>query len=125
MLEFVFEIIGEFLIQVVVETLIEMGFHAMAEPFQRPPNPWLAAVGYTLFGAALGGVSLLVFPNNFVPEGWRILNLIATPIAVGSVMAIMGAWRARRGQRVLRIDRFACGYLFALAISLVRFQFAA
>jgi len=40
-------------------------------------------------------------------------------------MAILGAWRARRGQQVLRIDRFAYGYLFALSIALVRFYFAA
>jgi hypothetical protein len=36
----------------------------------------------------------------------------------------MGAWRARRGQQVLRIDRFAYGYLFALSLGLVRFYFA-
>ena len=39
-------------------------------------------------------------------------------------MALMGRWRARRGDAVLRIDRFACGYLFALAAAVVRFNFA-
>jgi hypothetical protein len=40
-------------------------------------------------------------------------------------MAAIGAWRARRGEPVLRIDRFAYGYLFALSLALVRFFFAA
>ena len=124
MIEAIFEILGEFLLQVLGEALVELGFHSLAEPFQKPPNPWLAAMGYALFGAMLGGLSLLVFPNNLVPEPWRLVNLFATPIAVGGLMVAMGAWRARRGQPVLRIDKFAYGYLFALALALVRFFFA-
>jgi hypothetical protein len=125
MIEAIFEILGEFLLQVLGEALVELGFHSLAEPFQKPPNPWLAAMGYALFGAILGGLSLLVFPNNLVPEPWRLVNLFATPIAVGGLMVAMGAWRARRGQPVLRIDKFAYGYLFALALALVRFFFSA
>ncbi len=30
----------------------------------------------------------------------------------------------RRGQAILRIDRFSCGFLFALSLALVRFGFA-
>ncbi len=37
----------------------------------------------------------------------------------------MGALRARRGQAVLGIDRFAYGYLFALALAVIRFASAA
>jgi hypothetical protein len=37
----------------------------------------------------------------------------------------VGAWRARRGQPPLRIDRFAYAYLFTLAFALVRFAWAA
>jgi hypothetical protein len=125
MLEFIFQLLGEFVLQVVGEALVEIGFHSLAEPFRRPPNPWLAAIGYALFGAILGGISLLAFPNNLVPGSWRVANLVATPVAVGGVMAVMGAWRARRGQTLLRIDRFAYGYLFALSIAVVRFCFAA
>jgi hypothetical protein len=125
MLELIFELLGEFVLQVIGEALVEIGFHSLAAPFRRPPNPWLAGIGYALLGAILGGISLLAFPDNLVPGAWRVANLVATPIAVGAVMALMGAWRARRGQQVLRIDRFAYGYLFALSIALVRFWFAA
>ena len=60
-----------------------------------------------------------------MPESWRLANLAFTPLAVGGVMVIIGAWRARRGQPLLRIDRFAYGYLFALALGLVRYVYAA
>jgi hypothetical protein len=104
---------------------MEVGLHSLAEPFRRTPNPWLAAVGYALLGAALGGMSLLVFPDYLVAtKSLRVANAALSPIAAGLCMAAIGAWRARRGQAVLRIDRFSYGYLFALAFGLVRFWFA-
>ena len=125
MLELVLEVLGEFLLQVVGEAFLELGFHSLAEPFRKPPNPWLAALGYALFGAIFGGLSLLVFPTNLVPQPWRLVNLVVTPLAVGGIMVLMGAWRAKRGQPVLRIDRFSYGYLFALSMAFIRFHFAA
>ena len=126
MIEFLFEVVGEFLLQAIVEALVELGLHSLAEPFRRPPNPWLAALGYTMFGAAAGGLSLLLFPSHLVAgQAWRVANLLVTPAAVGGLMCLMGAWRGRRGDTVLRIDRFAYGYLFALSLALVRFLFAA
>jgi hypothetical protein len=49
------------------------------------------------------------------------VNLVVVPVLVGLVMVLLGAWRARRGDTVLRIDRFSYGYLFALALAAVRF----
>jgi hypothetical protein len=124
MLEFLLEIIGEFLLQGTLEILFELGFHAVVEPFRRQPKPWVAAFGYLLFGAVLGGLSLLLFPNHLVIAGsLRIANLVVTPVAVGLLMAGVGVLRARRGQSLLRIDRFAYGYLFAFALAAVRFLF--
>ena len=124
MIEIILEFLGEFLLQVIGEALLEFGFHALAEPFRNAPTPWIAALGYACIGALLGGLSLLLFPANLVAPPWRMLNLLLTPLAVGGTMALLGAWRARRGQAVLRIDRFAYGYLFALALALVRFHYA-
>jgi hypothetical protein len=124
MLELIFEILGEFVLQALGEALFEVGLHSLAEPFRRAPNPWLAALGYTLLGAALGGLSLLVFPLYLVAPPWRVANLLITPLAVGGVMAAMGVWRARRGEPVLRIDRFLHGFLFAAALASVRYAWA-
>jgi hypothetical protein len=118
------ELIFEFAIQLAGEVLVELGLHSVAEPFQRKPNPWLAAIGYGGIGAVLGGISLAIFPNNFVAESWRVANLLLTPIAVGIAMTALGYWRSNRGDAVLRIDKFFYGYLFALALALVRFYWA-
>jgi hypothetical protein len=50
--------------------------------------------------------------------------MVITPLVAGGVMSLMGAWRRRRGQPVVRIDRFAYGYLFAVAMALVRYTMA-
>jgi hypothetical protein len=124
-LELLFEIIGELLLQIFVEFLAELGVRSAAEPFQRPPNPWLAAVGYALFGATAGGISLYLVPALVEGESWRLVNLALTPIIAGLAMAAFGAWRSKRGQRTIRLDRFSYGYLFALSMALMRFHFAA
>ncbi|WP_296950366.1 hypothetical protein [uncultured Massilia sp.] len=123
-LQFLVEFVGEILLQILVEFLVEMGLHGVAEPFRRRPHPGLAAIGYLVFGAVAGAASLWPFPAYLVPGPWRIANLALAPVLAGLAMCAVGAWRARRGQPVLRLDRFGYGYLFALALALVRFWFA-
>lgn len=127
-MEIIFDLIisffGEFLVQVLFEILAELGLHSLREPFQKPPNPWIAAVGYALFGAMAGGMSLLIFPKLLVhTHGLQLINLVLTPIASGAAMMALGAWRRQRDQDVVRLDKFAYGYLFALAMALIRFKF--
>lgn len=122
--EILFSFVGEFVVQVVLEVLAEIGLHSMRETWRRPPNPWLAAVGYALFGTIAGGLSLLFLPNLLVhSHTLQLVNVILTPIAAGLAMMAMGAWRRRRDQETIRLDKFAYGYLFALAMALVRFNF--
>ncbi len=124
-----FEVFGEFLLQLILELLLEVGGHSFSKPDSQPTrgplNPWLAALVYVGFGVIAGALSLLLFPAHFLKgESSRIINLIATPFAAGLAMSALGAWRSRRGQIVLRIDRFTYGTLFALALAVVRFLYA-
>ena len=124
MLEFILEVLGEFLLQAILEFFVEMGVHA-GPKIRKPVNPWWAAIGYTIFGGVVGWLSLLLFPSHLMSgEAMRIANLVVTPIVAGLLMCAMGAWRAKRGDTVLRIDRFAYGYLFAVALAAVRFTLA-
>lgn len=123
-MEFLFELIFEFAIQLVFELLAELGLHVMKEPFRRKPNLWLAVLGYAVLGAVAGGLSVLVFPQHLTSEPMRLANLALMPLAVGAAMMAMGTWRSKRGDALLRIDRFGCGYVFALALALMRYGFA-
>ncbi|MGB4812714.1 MAG: hypothetical protein WBP13_09605 [Methylophilaceae bacterium] len=124
-MEIILQIFFEFLIQIIGEILFEFGLHSFGEPFRRQPNPWLAALGYVLIGAVIGGISVIIFPNHLVHlKTYQLVNLIVTPIIAGVCMAAIGAWRVRHGQTFFRIDQFAYGYLFALVIAVIRFLFA-
>lgn len=115
----------ELVVQVVGEVLVELGLQAVAAPFRKQPNVWLAALGYLLLGTLFGALSVWLWPQHLTRDGVpRLMNLVLTPVAAGLAMTLLGRWRARRGDPVLRIDRFACSYLFALAVAVVRFNFA-
>jgi hypothetical protein len=125
-MELLLELLLEFLIQFFGEVLFELGWRSISAPFRKQANPWLAAIGYAFFGAVCGAISLWLFPDHMVANPvWRLLNLGITPVAAGLSMSLLGAWRANRGQELIRIDRFSYGYLFALCLGLVRFYWAA
>lgn len=122
--EILFQFVFEFLLQVVFEALAEFGLHSVKEPFKKPPNPWLAAIGYAIFGTIAGAISLWLFPTLFlVSETAQISGLVLTPIAAGLAMMMLGAWRRRKNQNLIRLDKFAYGYLFALTMAVIRFTF--
>jgi hypothetical protein len=123
MLEAVFGLIGEFLLQIVLEMLAELGLHAIGETARPQPRPFLAALGYLLLGFIVGALSLLIAPDFLIAGSLRLANLVLAPVAAGFAMSALGAWRAH-GRATVRLDRFAYGYLFALALAAVRFQFA-
>lgn len=124
-MEILFEILGEFVLQALGELLFELGLRSLAAPFQRDSSPWFAGLGYFFLGCLAGGVSLLVVAQHLTPAGApRLANLVLTPLMAGLLMALLGRWRGRRGDRLLRIDRFAYGYLFAIGLAIIRFVFA-
>ncbi len=124
LLELLLEVFGELLLQVAAEVLFELGLHSLAAPFRKPVNPYLASIGYVLFGAAAGALSLWAAPALFIAShAGRIVNVVMTPVIAGGVMVAIGAWRRRHDQQPVLLDRFAYGYLFALVMALVRLRF--
>ena len=133
--EVILELFGEVLLQVLFEALASVGIHwfkgtkakakngTKAEP--AATSPWLAAIGYALFGAIAGGVSLWFMPASFIHnKALRVAYVALVPVLVGALFAAVGRWRQQRGHSLLWIDRFACGWLFALSFAAVRFVFA-
>ena len=118
------EFLAELLLSVVGEVLVEWMGHSVKEPLRRPRpvNPWLAALGYSVFGAGVGLISLWLLPTSFITSpALRIANLMLTPLASGAIMALIGRWRERHNQELIRLDQFSYGFCFALSMALVRF----
>lgn len=123
----VVQFLGELLVQVVFEALAEVGFQAFRRrrPEARPVHPILAALGYLALGAGAGGLSLLVLPHSLIDGQYlRIAHLVLTPLALAVIMGVIGAWRRRHDQSLVRLDHFGYAYVFALALALVRFVWA-
>jgi hypothetical protein len=128
--ELFFELFGEIFVQVLFESLAEVGIHIFRkrkgdQGEGAAPSTWRLVIGYSALGLLAGAVSLMIFPNSLMhTRAGRITSLVLSPIASGLAMAMIGAWRKKRGQQTLDIDRFAYGYVFALAMALVRFNWA-
>lgn len=124
-MEFLFEALlqfgGELVVQGLVELLSELGLHSLSRPFRRRHPLW-AALGFVLWGLIAGGISLLVLPHSTIRDPTlRLVNLVATPLALGVAMTLLGRLRERKGQALVRLDRFGYAFLFALVIALVRY----
>jgi hypothetical protein len=123
--EFLFEILAEALLQILFETVAEVGFYSLRNTFERPRNHILSTIGFFLWGLLAGGISLWPFPHSFVASySPRLLNLAITPVMAGLLMMAVGRLRERRGQDLVGLDRFGYAYVFAFAMALVRYVFA-
>jgi hypothetical protein len=108
----------------IAEILFETGFYAVLHIRKKRTerNPIVAAIGYFITGAAIGGISLILFPNSLIPSQLKLPNLIITPIIIGILMGLLGKWRLRKGQEIIRIDRFFYGFIFALSMAFIRYK---
>ncbi len=123
-LRWTLQCLGELFLQIIGEAIAEFIGHSIKEPFRRPKplHPWLAAIGYLIFGGIAGGLSLWALSDLFIKNRWlRLANLLFTPLVAGLVMAWIGSWRRKHEKEVIRLETFAYSFLFALSMSLVRF----
>jgi hypothetical protein len=128
-MEFIFEIVlqflGEILLQFGFEFLAELGVHSLADTLKRPKNAMLSTIGFVLWGAMAGGISLLILPHSPISSpALRTCNVLVTPLAVGVAMMLVGRQRDKRGQTLVRLDRFGYAFAFAFAMAIVRYIWA-
>lgn len=125
--EVLFEIFGDVLLQVVLEALAEVGVHLTRGKTEQlqPRSAWRLMLGYSLFGAIVGGLSLLVFPMALAHTNTgRTATLLIAPLVAALSTVALGRMRVKRGQQPAGIDRFMYSYLFALALAVVRHVWA-
>jgi hypothetical protein len=128
-MEFVFEVIiqflGEMFLQGGFELLMELGQHILIGPPKKPRNPIFSAIGFILWGAIAGGISLWILPHSPISDPvYRTINLILTPLAAGGFMMLIGRKRIKKGQPLVGLDRFGYAFAFALSMAIVRFVWA-
>lgn len=126
-LEFIFGIFGEIFLQLFAEFFADLGISSMLETAtpRKDRNPIFAFIGYALFGGIIGGVSLIFFPELLLEnKSYAISNMIITPLIAGSMMATIGGIRRRRYFKLLRLDSFFYGYIFALSMAVTRYVFS-
>jgi hypothetical protein len=121
--ELIFEVFGELLLQLVVQGFGDMGSRVIAAyRVSAPRRPSVAAFGHAFFGAAAGGLTLLVFPHSFAATSTgRLLALFGSPLLAGVGSMMLGTRRRDAGKPVVLFETFSYGVLFALAFALVRF----
>ena len=125
--EIIFEFLGEFVLQILFELFADGTGRALKQPLSRryAAHPLLAVFVYALLGAALGGLSLLVLPNHLVRDpNLGLANLLLGPFAAGGAMHLLGRYLQRHRRGRTKLETFACGFAFALALRAVRFFFA-
>ena len=126
LVEIILQFFGELLLQVVTQLIVEFGFHSLAAPFRRAQNPIWPIIGFTLWGAAIGAVSLWLFPRSFIQDPtFREINLFVTPVVVGIVMWVVGRIRLKKGQDLNHLDRFGYAFTLAFAMAFIRYNWAA
>src|SRR5947207_12588393 len=118
-LEFLLDLFGNVVIQLLFETVGEAGAHLLGHLMGEPQRvrPGAAALGYLLLGGAAGGLSLFPFPSPLVhPSRWHGISVLVAPIITGLVMHTLGTIRRRHDMELVRLDTFTDAFLFALGL---------
>ena len=126
-LAFILSLAFDFLLEVLGAALEDLAGRALSETLQFPriENPSLAAAGYVMLGAMIGGMSVLLFPHPFFrPSRFHGVSLIISPLLTGAFMSMIGSYMERRGRESVRIESFGYGAVFAFGMAAVRFWFA-
>ncbi len=122
--EILFGVIGEAILQVIGEMLIEFGLGSMVSSFKRQEevSKPVALIGCFLVGVIGGFVMAKIFNTRMIPvKGIEGLSLILSPVIVGYVMMKWGTYRKAKQKYTSTLSTFWGGSLFAFGSALIRF----
>ncbi len=123
LLEALLNLVGEVLLQLLVEAAAELGWESVGQALgrRRPANPVLAGFGLVILGAATGYASTLLLPKHlFGPSRFPGISLVVAPVATGSIMQALGNWRTSNRHTHSLLATFWGGALFAFAMLAAR-----
>lgn len=120
------EILLELVFPLFVEFLAELALHKLRTiPWMRKTGRVvLTAIIYFGVGLIAGVISLLIFPRAFARSSTLPgISLVITPILGGLLMSYIAWFRVRTWDWTIRLETFAYGFLFAFAMTGLRFLF--
>jgi hypothetical protein len=121
------QLLLDVLLELVGTALLDVASRAVASVFEDSEisNPSLAFFGYALLGALTGALSLLIFPHHLLrPSRIHGISLVISPLVTGAAMSLVGSMLRKHEKRVVRIESFGYGCVFAFAMALMRLVFA-
>jgi hypothetical protein len=120
------EILLELVFPLFVEFIAELALHKLGQiPWmQKTGRVVLTAIMYFGIGLVAGFISLLIFPKAFArSSAVPGISLVITPILGGVLMSCIAWFRVPTWDWRIRLETFAYGFLFAFAMTLLRFYF--
>jgi hypothetical protein len=125
--EILIEILFEVVVPLFAEFLAELALHELVRfPWVRKTGRViLTAIIYFGVGVVAGLISLLIFPKAFARSSTLPgISLVITPVLGGLLMSYIAWFRVRTWDWTIRLETFAYGFLFAFAMTLLRFYFS-
>jgi hypothetical protein len=128
MLTAVVEIIVAFVLELLAESIVELGaelgIHALDRGVRsKTAGPFLAAIFYGVVGITLGYFSSIVFPGRVVESPYLRIGLMAASAVSTGLMLCLISWfiyRKDRNERFWQAGKFVTGVIFGAAYSLSR-----
>jgi hypothetical protein len=120
------------LLGVIVEAILEIAGESLLSLLARlfggvfttffELNPIAISIGLAMLGAGAGFLSVAVIPHPLVhPTRFHGLSLVLSPLIAGLIMSRLGRALRRRNRATIPIETFSYGFVFALAMAIVRF----
>ena len=122
--EVIFPLLGEVLIQLVGEGILEGSWRWLIAPFsdRRRVHPVIAGAGLLGLGGIMGWIGWLLVSEPLLSHApVPGASLLLSPLVTGGVMEFYGRWRTRNGHATSSASTFWGGALFAFGMALVRF----
>lgn len=117
-IELIFEFLGEVLIQTLAEIGLEFGFQSVK--IKKPISPIFASFGLLILGGAIGFLSTLLLPEFIIVKKLTGLSLIISPICVGLILHYFGKWKQKQGKNPTYLASFWGGATFAFTMAFTR-----
>jgi len=118
------EVFFEAIFEIVCESIASLLTRAISKLFKTifDVNPIALTFALGMLGLLVGFLSVVSYPHPLVhPSRLHGVSVIVSPLITGFVMSQLGRLLRNHGRRVMPIESFGYGFVFAFAMALVRF----